>query len=97
MWVKVDYSIKAKRNPRPNMAGMWAIYTKRHWWNKWIERQTYADAFGFRLADSGAKCMSQVVAAKVRQYNRLSALLLRLNFLNAVVVICDALDCPVQR
>ena len=45
MWVKVDYSIEAKRNPRPNMAGMWAIYTKRHWWNKWIERQTYADPF----------------------------------------------------
>ena len=43
MWVKVDYSTEAKRNPRPNMGGMWAIYTKRHWWNKWTERQTYAD------------------------------------------------------
>lgn len=43
MYVKVDYSIEAKKNPRPNMGGMWAIYTKRHWWSKWIERQTYAD------------------------------------------------------
>ena len=43
MWVKVDYSTEAKKNPRPNMAGMWAIYTKAHWWNKWVERQTYAD------------------------------------------------------
>jgi hypothetical protein len=24
------------------MAGEWAIYTKRHWWNHWVERQTYA-------------------------------------------------------
>ena len=27
MWVKVDYSIEAKKNPHPNMGGMWAIYT----------------------------------------------------------------------
>ena len=43
MWVKVDYSTEAKNNPKPNMGGMWAIYTKKHWWSKWIERQTYAD------------------------------------------------------
>ncbi len=43
MWVKVDYSTEAKKNPRPNMGGEWAIYTKRHWWNRWIERKTYAD------------------------------------------------------
>jgi len=43
MWVKVDYSREAKKNPRPNMAGECAIYTKRHWWNKWVERETYAD------------------------------------------------------
>jgi hypothetical protein len=43
MWVKVDYSTEAKKNPKPNMPGEWAIYTKRHWWNKWIERSTYAD------------------------------------------------------
>jgi len=29
MWVKVDYSIEAKKNPRPNMGGEWAIYTKK--------------------------------------------------------------------
>ena len=33
MWVKVDYSTEAKKNPKPNMPGEWAIYTKRHWWN----------------------------------------------------------------
>ena len=43
MWVKVDYSTAAKKNPRPNMGGEWAVYTKRHWWNKWVERNTYAD------------------------------------------------------
>lgn len=43
MWVKVDYSREAKKNPKPNMGGMWAIYTKRYWWNRWVERQTYAD------------------------------------------------------
>ena len=43
MWVKVDYSTEAKENPKPNMGGQYAIYTKRHWWNKWIERDTYAD------------------------------------------------------
>ena len=44
MWVKVDYSTEAKKNPRPNMGGQWAIYTKQHWWNKCVERSTYADA-----------------------------------------------------
>ena len=43
MWVKVDYSTEAKKNPRLNMPGIWAIYTKRHWWNKWVERETFAD------------------------------------------------------
>ena len=31
MWVKVDYSTAAKKNPRPNMGDEWAVYTKRHW------------------------------------------------------------------
>ena len=43
MWVKVDYSPEAKKNPRVDMAGQYAIYTKKHWWNKWVERNTYAD------------------------------------------------------
>ena len=43
MWVKVDFSTEAKKNPRCDMPGQWAIYTKRHWWNKWVERETYAD------------------------------------------------------
>ena len=52
MWVKADYSTEAKNNPRPNMAGELAIYTKRHWWNRWIERNTYAD---FELCTRDAK------------------------------------------
>ena len=43
MYVKVDYSIEAKKNPHPNMAGEYAVYSKKHWWSKWVERQTYAD------------------------------------------------------
>lgn len=43
MWVKVDYSTEAKKNPRRNMSGQWAIYTKEHWWNNWIERETFSD------------------------------------------------------
>ena len=52
MWVKVDYSTEAKKNPQPNMAGEWAVYTKRHWWNKWVERETFADV---RNAEHEAK------------------------------------------
>ena len=54
MWVKVDYSTEAKKNPRLNMSGEWAIYTKRHFWNKWVERNTYADV---QLATREAKRM----------------------------------------
>lgn len=43
MWVKVDFSIEAKKNPRCKMSGQWAIYTKKHWWNKWVERDTFSD------------------------------------------------------
>lgn len=43
MWVKVDYSTEAKKNPCPNMAGEYAIYVRKHWWNKWVEKQTFAD------------------------------------------------------
>lgn len=52
MWVKVDYSTEAKKKPRVNMGGEWAIYTKRHFWNKWVERNTYADV---RLATIDAE------------------------------------------
>lgn len=41
--IKIDYSIEAKTNYRPNMAGEYAIYTKKHFWNKWVQRNTYAD------------------------------------------------------
>ena len=52
MWVKVDYSREDKKNPRPDIGGQWAIYTKKHWWNRWVERGTYAD---FELCERHAK------------------------------------------
>lgn len=49
MWVKVDFSTEAKNKPHPNMGGQWAVYTKKHWWNKWVERETYADVVLARI------------------------------------------------
>lgn len=43
MYIKVDYSVKRKGpEGRPDMPGEFALYTKKHWWNKWEEMQTYA-------------------------------------------------------
>ena len=52
---------------------------------------------GFRLADSGTKCMSKMVAAEVRQDDRFSVFLLCPHLFDAVVIIRDAADCTVQR
>lgn len=52
MWVKVDYSTETKKNSKVNMAGEYAVYTKKHWWNRWTERNTYAD---YRLAIKDAE------------------------------------------
>lgn len=41
--IKIDYSIEAKTNYRPNMSGKYAIYTKKYFWNKWKQINTYAD------------------------------------------------------
>lgn len=41
--IKIDYSVEAKTNYRPNMSGEYAIYTKKYFWNKWKQRNTYAD------------------------------------------------------
>jgi hypothetical protein len=43
MWVKIDYSTQDKKNFRTNTEGQYTVYTKKHWWNKWTERDTYAD------------------------------------------------------
>lgn len=57
MWVKVDYSTEAKKNPKVNMAGEYAVYTKKHWWNRWTERNTYAD---YKLATKDAEDLRKV-------------------------------------
>ena len=44
MQIKVDYSEDCKEHgcdvyrPLP-----YAIYTRKHWWNKWVQGSTYAD------------------------------------------------------
>lgn len=41
--VKIDYSIEAKKNYRPNMSGEFAIYKRKSVFHKWIQVQAYAD------------------------------------------------------
>lgn len=55
--IKIDYSIEAKTNYRPNMAGEYAIYTKKHFWNKWKQRNTYAD---YKVACLEAERMKKI-------------------------------------
>ena len=55
--IKIDYSIEAKTNYRPNMAGKYAIYTKKHFWNKWEQRNTYAD---YNVAEREVERMKKV-------------------------------------
>lgn len=43
--IKVDYSIEAKKNYRKDMAGEYAIYTRNSIFDKWYEKQTYADLY----------------------------------------------------
>lgn len=40
--LKVDYSVEAKKNYRPNMAGEFAIYERKNIFSKWVESSTYA-------------------------------------------------------
>lgn len=55
--IKIDYSIEAKTNYRPNMSGEYAIYTKKHFWNKWKQRNTYAD---YKVACLEAERMKKI-------------------------------------
>lgn len=41
--LKLIIQQKLKKNHRPYMAGEYAVYSKKHWWNKWVERRAYAD------------------------------------------------------
>lgn len=43
--IKVDYSIEAKKNYREYMAGMYSIYTRRYFFSKWIQKQTFSDLY----------------------------------------------------
>lgn len=52
MYIKVDYSLKRKGpNGHPDMPGEFAIYTKAHWWEKWIQGDTYA-SLDFAIRDA---------------------------------------------
>jgi hypothetical protein len=39
---KIDWSIEAKKNLRPNMVGVYSIYKRHNVFSKWIEYQSYA-------------------------------------------------------
>lgn len=41
--IKVDYSIKAKKEYREGMSGEYVIYVKTKIFDKWHQKQTYAD------------------------------------------------------
>lgn len=44
MHVKVDYSEDCKsHNLDTSRPGTYAIYTRKHWWDKWTEGNTFAD------------------------------------------------------
>lgn len=44
MRIKVDYSPEVKRTGGYGVPGEFVIYTKKHFWNKWIpSKQSYAD------------------------------------------------------
>lgn len=57
MYIKVDYSIERK-SPQgyAYMPGEYAIYTKRHWWQRWKQESTFADlSYAIREAERMAK------------------------------------------
>ena len=58
MHIKVDYSEDCKAHgydvSRP---GTYAIYTRKHWWNKWVQVSTYAD---FNWCKMDAKKMAEL-------------------------------------
>lgn len=43
LYIKVDYSEECKRTGKRNIPGEFVIYTKKHFWEKWIPGQGYAD------------------------------------------------------
>ena len=43
LYIKVDYSEECKRTGKRNIPGQFVIYTKNHFWEKWIPGQGYAD------------------------------------------------------
>lgn len=43
MQIKVDYSIERKKSGKACCPGEYAIYTRNHFWEKWIEGSTFAD------------------------------------------------------
>lgn len=43
IFYKLDWSVGAKKNMRPNMSGTFAIYQRNHIFARWKEVQRYAD------------------------------------------------------
>lgn len=43
MYIKVDFSRKRKSSQwKADMPGEYALYTKKHWWQRWTEARTYS-------------------------------------------------------
>ena len=59
LYIKVDYSEECKRTGQRNIPGQFVIYTKNHFWKKWIPAFRYADY------DSAVRD-----AEKLRKFNR---------------------------
>lgn len=43
LYIKIDYSEECKRTGKRNIPGEFVIYTKKHFWEKWVPGQRYAD------------------------------------------------------
>ena len=58
LYIKVDYSEECKRTGKRNIPGQFVIYTKNHFWEKWIPGQGYAD---YKIAVIDAKNLRKSV------------------------------------
>lgn len=50
LYIKVDYSEECKKGKR-GCPGEFVIYTKKHFWNKWIPYSSYA-SYDWAISDA---------------------------------------------
>lgn len=52
LYIKVDYSEECKKTGKRGIPKEFAVYTRKHFWQKWIEASsffTYEDAIGYAI------------------------------------------------